>query len=346
MPMHADEIEVPETLVRALVDRQFPRVGGAAAAPGVRVRDRPQAVPAGRGAPGPVAGVRRTRPTRRVSDATWLPRLAPHLPVAVPVPVALGEPDPRLPLHLVGRAVAARRATRGRQDRQSGARDRPGRVRPRTALRGHGRRAAAQWHRTGNAAGPGVGGGGAIVEHGDLIDVDRARAVWQAALDAGPWPGPDVWIHGDLLGGNLLVRDGRLSAVIDWGPLKVADPAPDVAPAWTLLEGEAAPYLPGPAGRGRRHVGPGAGMGDAACPGRHPLLRRRRCRRSPSVPGGISTRCSGMSTSKPLGDAQGGCAGRDPPQPDRLTLSRLAAWPCPTSLPRSSASSGCSSRSR
>ena len=79
----------------------------------------------------------------------------------------------------------------------------------------------------------------AIVEHGDLIDVDRARAVWRAALAAGPWPGPDVWIHGDLLGGNLLVRDGRLSAVIDWGPLKVADPAPDVAPAWTLLEGEA-----------------------------------------------------------------------------------------------------------
>ena len=78
-----------------------------------------------------------------------------------------------------------------------------------------------------------------IVEHGDLIDVDRARAVWRAALEAGPWPGPDVWIHGDLLGGNLLVRDGRLSAVIDWGPLKVADPAPDVAPAWTLLEGEA-----------------------------------------------------------------------------------------------------------
>ena len=78
-----------------------------------------------------------------------------------------------------------------------------------------------------------------ILEHADLIDVDRARAVWRAALDAGPWPGPGVWIHGDLLGGNLLVRDRHLSAVIDSGPLKVADPAPDVAPAWTLFEGEA-----------------------------------------------------------------------------------------------------------
>jgi aminoglycoside phosphotransferase (APT) family kinase protein len=78
-----------------------------------------------------------------------------------------------------------------------------------------------------------------IAEHGDLIDVDRARAVWRAGLDAGPWSGPGVWIHGDLLGGNLLVRDGHLGAVIDWGSLKVADPAPDVTPAWTLFEGTA-----------------------------------------------------------------------------------------------------------
>jgi aminoglycoside phosphotransferase (APT) family kinase protein len=78
-----------------------------------------------------------------------------------------------------------------------------------------------------------------IIEHADLVDVDRARAIWHAALDAGPWPDPGVWIHGDLLGGNLLVRDGRLGAVIDWGPLKVGDPAPDVAPAWTLFDGAA-----------------------------------------------------------------------------------------------------------
>lgn len=78
-----------------------------------------------------------------------------------------------------------------------------------------------------------------IAEHGDLVDVDRARAVWQAALDAGPWLGPDVWLHGDLLGGNLLVREDRLTAVIDWGPLTVGDPAADVTPAWTMLAGEA-----------------------------------------------------------------------------------------------------------
>ncbi len=37
-----------------------------------------------------------------------------------------------------------------------------------------------------------------IEELGDLVDGDRARAVWLAALDAGPWDGPPVWIHGDL----------------------------------------------------------------------------------------------------------------------------------------------------
>ncbi len=73
---------------------------------------------------------------------------------------------------------------------------------------------------------------------GDLVDGPRAKRVWQEALDAGPWPHAPQWIHGDLLEGNLLMRDGRLSAVIDWGALGVADPAPDVAPAWTLLEGE------------------------------------------------------------------------------------------------------------
>jgi aminoglycoside phosphotransferase (APT) family kinase protein len=71
----------------------------------------------------------------------------------------------------------------------------------------------------------------------DRRERDRANRVWQAALDAGPWPDGPRWIHGDLLEGNLLVSGDRLSAVIDWGALGVADPAPDVTPAWTLFDG-------------------------------------------------------------------------------------------------------------
>jgi aminoglycoside phosphotransferase (APT) family kinase protein len=52
------------------------------------------------------------------------------------------------------------------------------------------------------------------------------------------WDGPPVWVHGDLLAGNVLVRDGRLHAVIDWGSSCVGDPASDVQPAWSLFTGE------------------------------------------------------------------------------------------------------------
>ena len=96
MPMHADEVEVPGALVRALVDRQFPEWAGLplqrVTAFGtdhtlfrlgaeLLVRMPVYAASAGQAA----------------SDATWLPRLAPYLPVVVPAPVALGEPDPTYP---------------------------------------------------------------------------------------------------------------------------------------------------------------------------------------------------------------------------------------------------------
>lgn len=68
------------------------------------------------------------------------------------------------------------------------------------------------------------------------IDTDTALAVWEAALSA-PWYGPPVWFHGDVAAGNLLVKDGALCAVIDFGCSGVGDPACDLAIAWTLFEG-------------------------------------------------------------------------------------------------------------
>jgi aminoglycoside phosphotransferase (APT) family kinase protein len=50
------------------------------------------------------------------------------------------------------------------------------------------------------------------------------------------WDGPPVWVHGDPAPGNLLARDGRLSAVIDFGTLAVGDPAVDLIGAWTSLD--------------------------------------------------------------------------------------------------------------
>jgi aminoglycoside phosphotransferase (APT) family kinase protein len=75
---------------------------------------------------------------------------------------------------------------------------------------------------------------GALEGH---IDTALAGEVWQAALEA-TWRGRPVWFHGDAQPGNLLARDGRLCAVIDFGTCGVGDPACDTTIAWTFLSGE------------------------------------------------------------------------------------------------------------
>jgi aminoglycoside phosphotransferase (APT) family kinase protein len=69
------------------------------------------------------------------------------------------------------------------------------------------------------------------------VDTGRAAAVWAAALAAG-WRGTPVWFHGDIAAGNLLVADGKLSAVIDFGTSGVGDPACDLVIAWTMFAGD------------------------------------------------------------------------------------------------------------
>lgn len=68
------------------------------------------------------------------------------------------------------------------------------------------------------------------------IDADATIAVWEASLSAS-WQGEPVWFHGDVTGANLLVEDGRLSAVIDFGTTGVGDPACDLTVAWTFFDG-------------------------------------------------------------------------------------------------------------
>jgi aminoglycoside phosphotransferase (APT) family kinase protein len=70
------------------------------------------------------------------------------------------------------------------------------------------------------------------------LDVAAVTAAWENALRAREWRGAPVWTHGDLDSRNLLARDGRLSAVVDFGCLGVGDPACDVMVAWKLLSGE------------------------------------------------------------------------------------------------------------
>jgi aminoglycoside phosphotransferase (APT) family kinase protein len=73
---------------------------------------------------------------------------------------------------------------------------------------------------------------------GGLSDPNAVLRFWDRALSTPPWPGPPLWIHGDLHPGNLLVEGGRLSAVIDFGDLAAGDPATDLAVMWMLLPSE------------------------------------------------------------------------------------------------------------
>jgi aminoglycoside phosphotransferase (APT) family kinase protein len=75
----------------------------------------------------------------------------------------------------------------------------------------------------------------ALAESTHLIDVPRITEVWQRCLQVPGHRGPDVWIHADLMPGNLLVRGGRLTAVIDLGTACIGDPAVDLMPAWNFL---------------------------------------------------------------------------------------------------------------
>jgi aminoglycoside phosphotransferase (APT) family kinase protein len=60
--------------------------------------------------------------------------------------------------------------------------------------------------------------------------------VWEAAL-AASWRGTPVWVHGDVSSGNLLIKEGQLSTVIDFGSSAVGDPACDLPIGWTFLQG-------------------------------------------------------------------------------------------------------------
>ncbi len=74
----------------------------------------------------------------------------------------------------------------------------------------------------------------------DDVNVDAAREVWQTALAAPAWRGAPLWLHGDLHPANVIVRDGALAGIIDFGEMCAGDPATDLSAAWILLPAGAA----------------------------------------------------------------------------------------------------------
>jgi len=171
----------------------------------------------------------------------WLPRLAPLLPLPIPVPLAQGVPADGYPWHwsvyhwLEGEIASIERIANLPQFATTLA------------------QFLVALQRIDPTGGPPPGphnffrGGPlsiydsetrqAIAALDGKIDTGAASAVWEAALQAA-WHGAPVWVHGDVSAGNLLVKGGRLCAVIDFGCSGVGDPACDLVIAWTLLSGE------------------------------------------------------------------------------------------------------------
>ena len=171
-------------------------------------------------------------------EAGWLPRLAPFLPLALPVPVARGRPAEEYPFDWsVVTWLPGVDANGMVGDLEQAAVDLAVFVR---ALRGIAPDVDPSL-RPGGRGGPLAERDAdvrrSVAELGTRIDGAAALRSWEESLHAPAWAGPGVWLHGDLLPGNLLVVGGRLSAVIDFGGLAIGDPACDLQPAWNTFSG-------------------------------------------------------------------------------------------------------------
>lgn len=176
-------------------------------------------------------------------EVTWLPRLAPHLPLPIPSKAAVGQPDANYPFAwTVQPWLDGSTATRARiSDLTRFADDLAGFLMALQAIdpRDGPRPGLHNWFRGGSLRTFDDMATRALEKLGGIIDTDAARALWHAAL-ATPWSGDERWLHGDIAPGNLLVDDdGILCAVIDFGTCGVGDPACDLAIAWTVLDAPA-----------------------------------------------------------------------------------------------------------
>lgn len=233
--MHADEIHTDAVLVRRLLTRQFPQWA-----------DLPATLVESYGTDhdiyrlGADLCVRLPRigwaSEQAVKEATWLPRLAPHLPLAVPRPVALGQPDGSYPFTwAVHEWLPGENANGTLRDLEHAAVDLAGFIRALRAVDTTGAPPRLPGARGGPLAERDEDVRRAVAQLGDRIDGVAALRSWERSLAAPVWDSAEVWVHGDLLPGNLLVVDGGLSAVIDYGGLNVGDPACDLQPAWNLF---------------------------------------------------------------------------------------------------------------
>jgi aminoglycoside phosphotransferase (APT) family kinase protein len=251
--MHPDEVETDAALVGRLIAAQFPQWADLPVAP---VRSGGTVYALYRLGDDLLVRLplRATYLDEIEKEHYWLPRFAPLLPLAIPVPLAKGMPGEGFPFPwsiyrwLVGEDATLERIADPAQAARDLARfllalwqiDPTGGPLPSEhnyhrgvplAVRDDGTRAAI-------ATLEGMLDGELEHDLGVGLDLRAASEAWDAALAAPVWDRAPVWIHGDLMPLNMLAHEGRLSAVIDWGGLGIGDPACDVMIAWRLFSAE------------------------------------------------------------------------------------------------------------
>jgi aminoglycoside phosphotransferase (APT) family kinase protein len=244
--LHEDEIAIDLATVRALVGRELPDLADAPLEP-LNTTGSDNAL-FRLGADLLVRLPRRPGSSATiVKEARWLPHVSAALPVAVPQIVAVGEPGfgyperwsvvrwidgqppdvpPRAETAELARDLAGVVSALGELAVPDAAFADPAlrwyRGAPLPQLNQETRQRLAACREL-----PGLD-----------LDLDACERMWEATM-ASPEPGdvrPPHWLHGDLLAENLLVRDGRLTAVLDFGALTVGDPTVDLAGAWEVLD--------------------------------------------------------------------------------------------------------------
>jgi aminoglycoside phosphotransferase (APT) family kinase protein len=234
--MHPDELDIDDGLVRRLLQLQFPECAH------LSIERMPS--------PGTVNAMFRLGHDMLVRapfvpmggagielEARWLPRLAPQLPVAIPAVLgvgapALGYPCPWLLLNWLPGACPVP----GRLEDPKGlAHDIAAFL---VAMREVDTADAPRGYRGGSLSALDEPVRACLAECRDLfpqLDIRALAESWRDSLAASAWPGSPVWVHCDLLPGNVLVENGRLVGVLDFAASGVGDPACDLMAAWSML---------------------------------------------------------------------------------------------------------------
>ena len=236
MTMHADELAIDEELVRELLREQFPvwshlqlcRIASSGTVNALFRLGDEMVVRLPR-VPTAEAGV--------AHEHAWLPRLAPALPIQIPDVLARGVPSSNYPLawSVLSWIEGSNPLPQGVAGNSQLVDDIASFL---IALRQVDGGEAPQAYRGGFLAEWDKDVRAALLELRGRADVAAAEVIWEQALSAGQWTSQPVWVHSDLMPGNLLLNNGRLVGVIDFEAAGVGDPACDLMVAWNLLDAE------------------------------------------------------------------------------------------------------------